>query len=230
MGLPALERAMSTDGDLEVALEEVRNLEVTEIAEAIEAIGFACTRCGACCRGHGEDHTATIFPEEVRRIADDGRYDWRDVARPMPYGLDEAGRGETIEWAIQTDDCGDCSFLEEGADGGTACAVYRDRPAICRTYPFSLAATPGGDPLGAAVERRGPVVAHECEGLGEPIDPGAARELARALKERAETALLEALAVREHLRDEGVHAPTVVVDGEGRKRPDGTPLDSRDPS
>ncbi|MFP4628994.1 MAG: YkgJ family cysteine cluster protein [Halobacteriales archaeon] len=215
---------MPADGDLESALAVVRELEVDEIAAAIASIGFSCTRCGACCRAHGDDHTATIFPDEIRQIADGDRYDWRDVARPMPYGLDAEGDGETIEWALQTDGCGDCAFLETAPDGTTACGVYPDRPSICRTYPFSLAATPSGQPLGGPVERVGPVVAHECEGLGEPIEAEAARDLASALKTRAVTALEEAIAVRDHLQTSRPSAPTTVVDSEGVKHPDGTPV------
>lgn len=214
---------------LEDALGEVRNLEVETIAEAIQSIGFACTRCGGCCRGHGDEHTATVFPDEVRSIAtSDPNYDWRDVARPMPFGLDDQGQGETIEWALQTDACGDCTFLSERDDGTTACQIYDDRPGICRTYPFSLAPTPGGQPMGEAVEREGPVIAHECAGLGTPIERDAALDLARDLKARSVQAIEEAIAVRDQLRSERPTNGTTVVDSEGVKRPDGTPVNGPD--
>ncbi|TKX83471.1 YkgJ family cysteine cluster protein, partial [Halorubrum sp. SS5] len=120
---------------LEADLDAARDLAVADLADAIESIGFECTRCGGCCTGyapdepggapagagadetgadaagtdgdegdaadcHGDDdadrepHTATVFPDEVRRVAaaaedESGEaYDWRDVARPMPFGLD----------------------------------------------------------------------------------------------------------------------------------------------
>lgn len=217
---------MASPSDLEDRLDRLRSLEVEAIADAIQSIGFACTRCGACCRGHGTDHVATVFPDEVRQLAaSNPSYDWRDVARPLPFGLAPDGSGETVEWALQIDGCGDCEFLEEHGDGSTACGVYDDRPSICRTYPFTLELMPGGRALGEAVERVGPVVAHECEGLGEPIDRTEARDLAEALKHRGETALEEAIAVRDHLRSERPSATTAVVDSEGVKRPDGTPVD-----
>ena len=248
---------------LEVELDRARALDVGTLADAIESIGFECTRCGGCCKavetGDGvEDHTATVFPDEVRRLqtagtpaeteggddasASEAAYDWRDVARPMPYGLD-GGTGETFEWALQTDDCGDCVFYEE-TDGSGACTVHPDRPLICRTYPFSVGslAADGGaneasgaaaddqqpagrtEPMGSVVDREGVVRAHECEGLGRDISRTDAEELARTLKDRAVRELEEAIAVRdsyEPVDSEG----TVVHDSEGQKRPDGMSLD-----
>ncbi|MFB6233410.1 MAG: YkgJ family cysteine cluster protein, partial [Haloarculaceae archaeon] len=151
-------------------------------------------------------------------------YDWRDVARPIPYGLDEDG-GETFEWALQTDDCGDCVFYEQ-ADGVGACTVHEDRPLVCQTYPFSVGS---GDcdglgttaPMGGVVDREGMVRAHECEGLGRDISRDDAEALAATLKERAVRELEEAIAVRENY--EPTDAEGVVVhDSEGQKRPDGT--------
>jgi Fe-S-cluster containining protein len=230
---------------LETELERARDLSVSDLADAIESIGFECTRCGACCKGHEredgaetEPHTATVFPDEVRDLqaADDAPesasdYDWRDVARPMPYGLDDGDdgpTGETFEWALQTDACGDCVFYEEvgeRADGTAkgACQVHEDRPLICETYPFSVALGGTSQPMGEAVDEAGMVRAHECEGLGRDISRAEAEELASALKTRAIRELEEAIGVRDN------YAPTdadgvVVYDSEGPKRPDGTPV------
>jgi len=226
---------------LETELERARALSVTDIATAIESIGFECTRCGACCKatdgcgdggGDAEPHTATVFPDEVRRLQAAGDYDFRDVARPMPYGLSEGEggpEGETFEWALQTDDCGDCNFYEEAATGdgeGTGrCTVHDDRPLVCRTYPFSVALGGTSQPMGEAVDREGMVRAHECEGLGRDISRADAEELAAALKERAIRELEEAIAVRDTYEpaDPG-DGEVVVHDSEGAKRPDGTPL------
>jgi len=222
---------------LEADLAGARDLDTDALADAIEAIGFECTRCGACCRaveadGDTQDHTATVFPDEVRRLQAAGQdgdtYDWRDVARPMPYGLED-GAGETFEWALQTDSCGDCVFYEE-SEGDGACTVHGDRPLVCRTYPFSVRAVAdsgegalGREPMGSVVEQRGAVQAHECEGLGRDIPREDAEELAEALKERAVRELEEAIAVRDGY--EPADADGVVVhDSEGQKWPDGTSL------
>ena len=214
---------------LEAELERARDLDEAALADAIESIGFECTRCGACCKaetcgddgGESEPHTATVFPEEIRRLQESGDYDFRDVARPMPYGLSADGQGgETFEWALQTDDCGDCTFYEE-SDGTGACTVHEDRPLICRTYPFSVALGGTSQPMGEAVDEAGMVRAHECEGLGRDISRADAEALAAALKERAVRELTEAIGVRDNY--EPVESDDVVVyDSEGPKRPDGT--------
>ncbi|UIP00910.1 YkgJ family cysteine cluster protein [Halobaculum sp. CBA1158] len=143
---------------LETELERARALDVDELADAIEAIGFECTRCGACCKSEADDpHTATVFPDEVRRVqsAGDAERDWREVARPMPYGItdgDDGPTGETFEWALQTDACGDCAFYEEDESGTGACTVHEDRPLICETYPFSVGLAGTSQPMGEVVD------------------------------------------------------------------------------
>jgi hypothetical protein len=254
---------------LEAELARARALDTAELADAIESIGFECTRCGACCKGYescGDDagdtddaddagdagerepHTATVFPDEVRRLrgaladgegfddgddGDDGEvetdreYDWRDVARPMPYGLSEGPEGpegETFEWALAVDDCGDCRFYDETGGEGH-CSVHGDRPLVCRTYPFSVALGGTSQPMGEAVDGEGLVRAHECEGLGREISRAEAEDLAGALKERAVRELEEAIAVRDGYDPREVGPGEVVVhDSEGAKRGDGTPL------
>ena len=261
---------------LEAELAAARDLDVADLADAIESIGFECTRCGGCCTGYAPDeaggapagagkdedaaeddgaggaesgsdchdgddadrepHTATVFPDEVRRVADAAEetfgesYDWRDVARPMPFGLDSDGdgepSGETFEWALATDGCGDCTFYEE-SDGQGACTVHDARPLICRTYPFSVAVEGTSQPMGEAVDEAGVVRAHECEGLGRDISREDAEELAAALKERAVRELEEAIGVRDNYDPnarERADGDVVVFDSEGPKEADGTPI------
>lgn len=211
---------------LEADLQRARDLSVDRLATAIESIGFECTRCGGCCKATetndgSQEHTATVFPDEIRRLQATDDYDWRDVARPMPFGLSD-DKGSTFEWALQTDACGDCTFYDEDDDGVGTCTVHGDRPRICRTYPFSVALEGTAQPIGEAVDQDGIVRAHECEGLGRDIDRADAEKLAAALKERAIHELEEAIAVRENY--ESVDTDEVVVyDSEGPKRPDGTP-------
>ena len=266
---------------LESELAAARELEVDTLADAIESIGFECTRCGGCCTGYAPDepggapadesgeepdsepggeptgssepasgdpetgddrepHTATVFPDEVRELVEatestheeaDAAYDWRDVARPMPYGLSEDADGqpvgETFEWALATDGCGDCTFYEE-SDGQGACTVHDARPLICQTYPFSVALGGTSQPMGEAVDAEGMVRAHECEGLGRDISRGDAEALAAALKQRAIRELEEAIGVRDTYDPTAAgrtNADLVVFDSEGPKRSDGEPVD-----
>jgi len=221
---------------LEAELDRARNLDVESLADAVESIGFECTRCGGCCTGEtradgDEPHTATVFPDEVRDLQAATGRDWRDLARPMPYGLregEDGPEGETFEWALQVDGCGDCTFYDEDPDGTGVCTVHDRRPLICRTYPFSVGLGGTSQPMGDAVDEEGLVRAHECEGLGRDIDREDAIELAAALRERAVRELEEAIAVRESYDPADPERGSVVVhDSEGAKRPDGTPLDDR---
>ncbi|MCU4925316.1 YkgJ family cysteine cluster protein [Halobacteria archaeon AArc-dxtr1] len=217
-------------------LVRARELSTSNLADAIETIGFECTRCGACCTADGDEaHTATVFPGEVRTLADATERDWEEVARPMPYGLRERDDGktvgETFEWALQTDSCGDCTFYAEAADGTGSCQAHEHRPLICQTYPFSVdlnetdSSADGGATEPQAVEtvdRHGPVRAHECEGLGREIDRADAEKLAHALKERTIRELEETMGVHESYRPTPAKSSIVVHDSEGAKRPDGT--------
>lgn len=158
-------------------------------------------------------------------------YDWRDAARPMPFGLSEGDdgepAGETFEWALATDDCGDCTFYEETGGQG-ACTVHDARPLICQTYPFSVALDGTSQPMGEAVDAEGAVRAHECEGLGRDISREDAEALAAALKERAVRELEEAIGVRDGYdptAGERSDGDVVVFDSEGAKAADGTPID-----
>ena len=208
---------------LEEELAAARAIDVDEVAAAIESVGFECTRCGACCTADGDQpHTATVFPDEIRTLQDATDRDWEDVARPMPFGLDETGTGETFEWALQTDACGDCVFYEE-RDGQGACTVHADRPLICWTYPFSLAVGDASETPGSVVDRVGDLQIHECEGVGRDIAPDDARDLAETLKRRAIVELQEAIAVRDSYESVPVDG-VVVHDSEGAKRVDGTPV------
>ncbi|MFC7186053.1 YkgJ family cysteine cluster protein [Halorubrum yunnanense] len=246
---------------LEAELSRARELAVGDLADAIEAMGFECTRCGGCCTGYAPDepggapagegaddpgdadapdrepHTATVFPDGVREVAAAAEdrsgesYDWRDVARPMPFGLseDDAGEqtGETFEWALATDGCGDCTFYEEEGGEG-ACTVHDSRPLICRTYPFSVALDGTSQPMGEAVDAEGIVRAHECEGLGRDISREDAEALAASLKKRAVRELEEAIGVRDGYdptAGERADGDVVVFDSEGPKEADGRPVD-----
>ena len=212
---------------LEAELEQAHELDVAELADAIQSIGFECTRCGACCKGDEDDpHTATVFPDEVRAIQDgEPEREWRNVARPMPFGLDEDG-GETFEWALQTNGCGDCRFYRED-DGTGGCGIYDDRPLICQTYPFSVALGGTSQPLGEPVDQEGVVRAHECEGLGRDISRERAAELAGALKERAIRDLEEAIGVTDAYESVDFGSGEVIVhDSEGAKDTDGRPYEA----
>jgi len=115
-------------------------------------------------------------------------YDWRDAARPMPFGLSEGDdgepAGETFVRAGARDRRLRRLHLYEETGGQGACTVHDARPLICQTYPFSVALDGTSQPMGEAVDAEGAVRAHECEGLGRDIS----REDAEAAPRRAKSA------------------------------------------
>lgn len=212
--------------DLAASLEAAHALDIEELAASIQQVGFSCTQCGECCRAEPDtQHTATIHPDEVRDIQAETDLPWRDVARPIPFGLDEHGRGETFEWALQTDGCGDCVFLESDADGTTACGIYGDHPSICRTYPFQVDLAGTTAPQSSLEMSDGQLLVYECEGVGEPIDRARALKLAEELKMRTIKDIQEAMALLAEYEPADSADGIVVHDAEGAKQPDGEPVD-----
>lgn len=204
-------------------LERAKALSVSELADSIMAIGFECTRCGACCMGDADDvHTATISPDEARDISGVTGEPWRNVVRPVPFGLNDHGHGITFEWALQSTECHDCRFYDDD-EGQGSCTIYQHRPAICRTYPFSIPLEGTTVPQSEPVAQDGFVIAHECEGLGRDISRDEAHSLAEDLKRRAIRDIEEMIATVDNYRESVSHPePTVVYDADGPKRPDGS--------
>lgn len=208
---------------LEAALDWAQTFDIEQIADRVQKIGFECTRCGKCCQGtETESHTAIVFPEEVRAIRDRTEKSWPEIARPMPFGITD-GVGETFEWALQTDDCGDCTFLKS-EDTHTRCTIYGERPLLCRTYPFSLGLPGTGESVAGAVAVSGRVRASECPGLGAEINRERALAIADTLKERAVRELQETIALRDHYLPRPEVDGIVIHDSEGAKDQLGRPL------
>ena len=106
-----------------------------------ETAEFRCTRCGKCCSALlSEDwgilRGLTLLPEETSLFPD-------DMVRPA-IGIgktpqDPGFRVLAYQLAVEP-----CPHLD-----GTGCAVYGDRPASCRQFPFSLEpSSDGGQLLG----------------------------------------------------------------------------------
>jgi len=188
--------------------EKGSRLDIGEIADAVESVGFNCTDCGECCTAGDSPLAVTVFPDERRGLADGTGLTPDEAAEPSPFGDDE-----TFEWTVRRDGCGDCYFYD-----GAGCSVYSDRPMVCRTYPFRVEL---GDETGdgeATVELDGgaTLVYDNCEGAGREMSRDDALELARALKERAVKEENEAFDLLE--RYERVEPPkghVVVHDSEG---------------
>lgn len=165
--------------DLRTELEDARKADVKGIEEAVAGAGFRCARCQKCCKGAYGDNTVAVSPREIRAIIGATGRLWPDVAIPAEVGdLDDDGIFHSFGWALKKTKGGDCIFLEPSG----SCAIYANRPWICRTYPFSL--------YHESVE------VYECDGLGSgcPDDPG---PISLAIKERSVAEAEEAVAMLE---------------------------------
>jgi Fe-S-cluster containining protein len=137
------------------------------IAADIQRIGFACRRCGACCR-EGPDDSGLVFVsrDEVEALVVSGAGLWDEVAEPYP-DFTPCGNGAavTFGWCLRHKE-GRCRFLSK-----EGCTMYHARPWICRTYPFAL--------------QDEDLVVSDCPGLGGSISEVGALALATDLLERA---------------------------------------------
>ena len=101
------------------------------LAQEIGAIGFACTGCGDCCRGVGEDGSLVMVGRaEARRVAGAADLPFADAVVPFPGEVEVRGRPCRLGWALARNGDGACRFHD-----GDRCTVYEARPWICRTYP-----------------------------------------------------------------------------------------------
>ena len=199
--------------DRDVTVERAESLDVGEIADVIQDVGFECTDCGDCCTSDDESLAVTVFPDERRALAEASEAEDaspEEVTEPSPFG----GK-EKFEWTVRRDGCGDCFFHQ-----GDACSVYGDRPSVCRTYPFAVRF---GDDVGVGGELsfeldsvEATLVVGECEGTGLDITREDALELARAVKRRTVKEESEADELLDAYEDiEPPEGHVVVHDSEG---------------
>jgi len=110
-------------------------------------IHFACTNCGACCRGH---HIALTLGEAVPWLRDDGRLMVLvEAFLENGFGVPEVQRehaqrrsarmrcGDThayVAITLAAYNPGVCQFLTEDK----RCGIYDRRPLVCRIYPFEI--------------------------------------------------------------------------------------------
>lgn len=132
------------------------------------SLGFACTRCGACCRRPG---TVFVQPVEARAIAERLL---GSGASPAALAPDLWEQDELGSWCIEVEEGGACPLL-----GPTGCTVHDIKPIQCATYPFW--------PEILASEADWLAEAYWCEGLCDPETAYSPDEVFDLLAECART-------------------------------------------
>lgn len=89
-----------------------------------DGLRFECTRCGNCCRNHGDYAYVYLMPPEVTGLAD--FLELSEAEFLARFCVEDEG------WTVLRMDRPRCPFLSP--EGG--CTVYPARPRQCRTWPF----------------------------------------------------------------------------------------------
>jgi len=186
-----------------------------------------------------EPHTATVFPDEVREVVDAAEvqfgesYDWRGATPParcpgLSEGDDGEPAGETFEWALATDDCGDCTFTRRRAGRGLH-GPRRSPAHHLSNLPVQRRARRDEPADGRGGRRRGCRPRPRVRGARPRYLTRGRRGAGRgAQKARAVRELEEAIGVRDGYdptAGERSDGDVVVFDSEGAKAADGTPID-----
>ena len=173
--------------DVRKELHRASSLKVESIASKIRNIGFSCTQCGSCCRGCCTDNRVMLLQQDILTISENTNLSTAEFLLPfiplevedvlngisessslIPY-TDKDGNVHSFGWMLRRKKNGDCSFLES-TNQPYKCAIYKLRPALCRTYPFYL--------------EECELCTSECEGLGLPISHEDSLILAKSVLDR----------------------------------------------
>jgi len=133
------------------------------LEEKIAITGFSCQCCGECCSG--ADNEVMVSPDEIDILMKATGLSFEEIVEPYPEWFEDKGMQFTFGWVLRRGKDGNCMFLKD-----KRCSVYKDRPQICRTYPFML----DGNQL----------ITSECSGYFTGRKCTEAAEIAQNLHER----------------------------------------------
>jgi Fe-S-cluster containining protein len=144
-----------------------------------------------------------VSPNEIRPILAATGMKWDEVAGPFPEVIEYTdGSRITFEWCMKRKER-QCIFLDKNR-----CAIYGNRPWICRTFPFMLE----GNEL----------VVSNCPGIGKEMDQASAERIAEKIFARAYEEAAESVKIRDLLGKQRIpDGNLVVIDGEDMKVLDG---------
>ena len=171
-----------------------------EIEALLKKTGFRCMMCGDCCRENTPDsNLILISAEEVRDIIAATGMKWDEVADPYPDFFEAGGCSVTLAWCLKRKG-GQCIFL----NNDNRCRIYKNRPWICRTYPFMLTDEA--------------LIVSECKNQGLDISGEEAKIQADTIIERKENEEMEFQKIK--MRYENADISKIkkcVIDSEGVK-------------
>ena len=105
---------------------------------------YDCVSCGACC--YGQRDYVQVFPDDAERLGEARTTEL--VAAPVAHIAASVGRqAEPLRFMKMSH--GHCTALQTDKPNRFTCAVYEDRPTLCR------ALEPGGSSCIEARARRG---------------------------------------------------------------------------
>jgi Fe-S-cluster containining protein len=110
--------------------QAVREYPEDRFAREIVSIGFACKRCARCCTKSFKGHAFLLDGDvtAIRRLCPGAL-----ISSPFFEYSDQYGRFYTAGYVLRTRVDRACTFLDN-----IHCAVYGERPAACRIYPYML--------------------------------------------------------------------------------------------
>ncbi|WMW22117.1 YkgJ family cysteine cluster protein [Methanolobus mangrovi] len=191
-------------------LKGVQDYPMDKLISIIQEVGFECDFCARCCTREFNDHVFLLNDDAVRIKAISS-----DSLEPAPYYelCDQHGRFYVSGYSLKVKKDGSCIFLHE-----KKCAIYGQRPLICRLYPYMLHREADEDGNIDWRQIAGPGQ-HGCYHTG--ISDDESEEIALLIKSY-ETGYLMQVAeffkkAEEHFKKNGLKHVQSVYDGEMRK-------------
>lgn len=181
---------LSRVGERRLEIEGVKRFPEEDLAAIIREVGFSCILCGKCCTRDFNGHVL-LLDEDAKKI----RSIEPSAIEPPPVFdfCDQHGTlyvsGYTIRAQPGRD--GACHFLEAGR-----CRIYRERPRICRIYPYMLHREPGED---GTIDWRQISGLNEHGEYGSCVPEGLAMDIAREVKAFECAALEQEIGFLEHM-------------------------------